>query len=380
MKGKQLTTAILLCLPGVTFFNILPVYLGAVSEEFGLGPDKIGYLSAIEMGALALASLLGPFWIRRFDWRKLAVFVILVMLAGNLLTLVVESYETLLIVRMLTGLFGEGIAYTLAVAAVSESEKPDRGFALLAMAQVTAGAIGLFCLPGLIAIWGMAPVLLYLILLALVVLPLLKWMPVQSAKMQMQQTGQLAFPVYIPLIGLSVLAIWCLNLGAFWGFVERIGDAAGMDGQTIGIALGLGMLAGIPGSAAAAWMSDKHGRIWPFCVTLFAHAVLMYPLITALTGMKLALIMISYNLTWNFGMPYLMGLIATSDSSARMAVLMPVSMSLGVGLGSAFAGILASQHGFASISLFAAGCCLIAMFLFVTFGLRIVHGNWFSTR
>ena len=380
MNGKQLTAAILLCLPGVTFFNILPVYLGAATEEFGLTPDKVGFLSATEMGALALASLLGPIWIKRFDWRHVAVFVTTVMLIGNLVTIVVKSYEALLVVRMLTGLFGEGAAYTVAVAAVNESEKPDRAFAFLGMAQVTAGAIGLFCLPGLIAVWGMTPVLLYLVLLGLIVLPTLIWMPIRSTKTQTIQTTQLAFPIYVPLIGLSALGIWCLNLGAFWGFVERIGDHAGIDPQSIGIALGLGMLAGIPGSAAAAWFSDKQGRIWPFCLTLLVHAGLMYPLVTALTGMKLAVIMICYNLSWNFGMPYLQGLISRSDSSARMAVLMPVSMAVGVGMGSAIAGTVASSYGYTSISLFAASCCMIGLILFIPFSMRVVHGNWLPLK
>ena len=113
---------------------------------------------------------------------------------------------------------------------------------------------------------------------------------------------------------------------------------------------------------------------------MLVQAGITYPLVTALTGMKLAVIMICYNSTWSFGQAYLMGLIATSDSSARMAVLMPVSQALGVGVGSAMAGILASLYGYASISLFAAGCCFIGMILFIPFALRVVQGNWLSIK
>ena len=380
MNRKQLAAAILLCVPATGFFNVLPVFLGAAAEDFGLTPDKVGFLSAVETGALAFASLLGPFWIKRFNWRSTAIVATTMILAGNLLTLTVKSYEALLIIRMLTGLFGEGIGFSLSIAAVSESEKPDRAFGFLIIVQVVAGAIGLIALPGLIAIWGMPPVLLYLALLALVVLPVLIWMPLASVKTRIVDPERITFPIYIPLIGLSALAIWCLNIGAYWSFVERIGDHSGVGAQTIGFALSLGMLASLVGGVAAAGAGDRYGRIWPFCLTLLVHAGIVYPLVTALTGIKLALIVISYNLAWNFGMPYLMGLIATSDSSARMAVLMPVSQSLGVGAGAAIAGILANQYGYPSISLFISGCCLLGMILFIPFSLRVVHGNWLSVK
>ena len=378
MKGKQLVAAILLCLPGVTFFNILPVYLGAATEHFGLTPDKVGFLSAAEMGSLALASLLGPLWINRFDWRRIAFFVILVMLSGNLLTIIVNSYESLLLVRIYTGLFGEGIAFALAVAAVSESQKPDRGFALLTMAQTIVGAIGLFYLPGMISIWGISPVMLFLVLLTLIVLPFLGSMPMRSTKLHSTVSNQLVFPIYLPLIGLLSLTLFCMNIGAFWGFVERIGNHAMLEADTIGMALGLGMLAGIPGSAVAAWINDKYGRIWPFCLTLIAHGGLMFILLTPLTGVKLSLIMIAYNLVWNFGMPFLQGLISTSDSTARTAVLIPVAMSAGVGVGSAIAGILVGQYGYASISTFAAICCCLGLITFIPVAFRIVNGKSFT--
>ena len=362
-------------------FNMLPLFLGAAAEEYGLTPDKIGFLSAIEMGGIAFISLLGPFWINRFNWRRMAIAVTVMIFIVNLITMAAKSYEALLIVRLLAGLV-EGAIYSLSIAVVSEYEKPDRAFGFMFIAQVGAGAIGLICLPMLVAAWGITPILLYLALLSVVVLPVLKWMPlpVKSVKTQTVQIAQITFPIYIPLIGILILTIWCCNLGAFWAFVERIGDHAGMDAQTIGIALTIGMLSGIPGAGAAAWFSDKYGRIWPFCLTLIVQTGVMYALVGALGSLKLTVIMICYNSVWSFGQAYLMGIIATSDSSARTAVLMPVSQALGVGAGSAIAGILASEHGYTSINLFAAGCCFISMILFVPFALRVVRGNIFSSR
>ena len=116
MNRKQLPAAILLCVPAAGFFNILPIFLGAAAEDFGLAPDKIGFLSAIETGALAFTSLLGPLWIKRFNWRSMAMVATTIILAGNLLTMTVKSYEALLIVRMLTGLFGEGMQCIFLVA------------------------------------------------------------------------------------------------------------------------------------------------------------------------------------------------------------------------------------------------------------------------
>ena len=97
MTNKELAAAISLGAISMTIFNILPVYLGAVAETLQLAADKVGFLAAIEPVTAALIAALGPYWIKSFNWRKLAAISFSVLIAGNGLCMLVESYQSLVI-------------------------------------------------------------------------------------------------------------------------------------------------------------------------------------------------------------------------------------------------------------------------------------------
>ena len=358
----------------MTIFNILPVYLGAVAETLQLAADKVGFLAAIEPVTAALIAALGPYWIKSFDWRKLAAISFSVLIVGNGLCTLVESYQSLVIVRLVTGIFGSGLGYALAIAMVAEADKPDRIFGLAIVVMVIIGAIGLYLLPFLTPEFGMDAPFLFLALPALLCFPILKWCPQHSRKQILAESSPaVTFPLYIPVLGLAVHAVWSLNVGAFWAFVERIGNHAGLGETDIGLALTIGMLAGISGAALAAIFNDRFGRAWPLAGTLVIHIIVMAVLIGDLTATKLALIVSAYNISWNFGLAYMLGLIATADSRGRLAVLIPVFQGMGIGGGPAIAGMIAVQYGHHAIALFAIMCCVVALCIYIPFALRIVR-------
>ena len=374
MTNKELTAAITLGAISMTIFNILPVYLGAVAETLQLTADKVGFLASIEPVTAALIAALGPYWIKSFNWRKLAAISFSVLIVGNGLCMLVESYQSLVIVRLVTGIFGSGLGYALAIAMVAEADKPDRVFGLAIVILVIIGAIGLYLLPFFTPEFGMDAPFLFLALPALSCFPILKWCPQHSRKQILAESSSaVTFPLYIPVLGLAVHAIWYLNVGAFWAFVERIGNHAGLGETDIGLALTVGMLAGISGAALAVIFNDRFGRAWPLAGTLVIHITVMTVLMGELTATKLALIVSAYNISWNFGLAYMLGLIATADSSGRLAVLIPVFQGMGIGGGPAIAGMIAVQYGYHAIALFAIMCCVVAFCVYFPFALRVVR-------
>lgn len=376
MTNKELTAAITLGAASMTIFNILPVYLGAVAETLQLTADKVGFLASIEPVTLALIAALGPFWIRLCNWRKLAAFSLSVLIAGNGLCMLVESYQSLVIIRLVTGIFGSGLGYALAIAMVAEADKPDRVFGLAIVVFVIIGAIGLYLLPYFTLEYGMDAPFLFLVLPGLLCFPMLKWCPQHSRKQILAESSPaVAFPLYLPVLGLAVHAIWYLNVGAFWAFVERIGNHAGLGGTDIGLALTIGMLTGLSGAVLAAVFNDRFGRVWPLAATLVIHVMVMAVLLGDVTGTRLTIIVSVYNISWNFGLAYMLGLIATADSRGRLAVLIPVAQGMGIGGGPAIAGLIAVQHGYHVIALFAITCCLVALCIYYPFALRVVRQN-----
>lgn len=358
----------------VSIYNIFPLFLGAAADDLGLSPDQIGFLAGAEVGALALAAIIAPLWINKLNWRVTVITATMIIIAGDLVTTQVETYTHLLVARFLTGFFGEGVAYALALALIGELRDPDRVFGFAVFGQVAVGAIGLYLLPPLIADSGADAPLIALAALALLVLPLLRWFPSASRKHKLASSAPVSFPIYMVFWGLIVHSIWYLNVGAFWAFIERMGVAAELAVQAVGTSLAIAMVVGAVGALVAAAIGDRYGRLWPFCMTLAVQAALMlFMANTTLTVTILTTVMILYNLTWNFGLPYLLGMIATADSRGQFLVLTPAFQSIGTGGGPAIAGVIVVQSGFPAVNVFAAICCIVSLLLFVPFALRVVR-------
>src|SRR5262245_1337240 len=84
--------ASLYCAGGL-IFSVMPVYLGNIDRLLHVSPAALGTLSAAELWSIAIASLTGPLWIDRFDWRKLARIGAVTSLVGQAASLWVTDFN-----------------------------------------------------------------------------------------------------------------------------------------------------------------------------------------------------------------------------------------------------------------------------------------------
>ena len=360
----------------VAIFNVLPIYLGAAAEQLNLGPDRTGFLASVELAAIALASLLGPFWVNKVHWRKTVYFSIVIMIAGDLITTTLQTYENILTARLITGFFGEGLAYAIAISVIGESERPERAFGFAVTGQVLSAAVGLYFLPPLVAEYGVNSVIYYVTAIAIVTLLFVRWIPEKSMKQVITESAGRTFPSLVPLIGLLVLACWYLCIGSFWAFAERIGDEAGLGLQSIGTALSVSTLAGLLGCIAATILSDRFGRVWPFIFSLSLQLAVFVMLSIQISESSFIIALIIFNIGWNFGVTYLLAMIASADSQGRLVVLAPVAQSIGTAGGPALTGLMAVHYGYGIIIPFDIICCIVALLIYIPFALRVTRGGW----
>ena len=86
------------------FFLVMPMYVGALSDNYGFTNAQIGYLISVELGSAALASLTALFWLRQVNWRTVLLVFLVVLAAMNFLSIRVGSaYETLSLIRAVAG-------------------------------------------------------------------------------------------------------------------------------------------------------------------------------------------------------------------------------------------------------------------------------------
>src|ERR1700736_3165856 len=81
----------------------MPVVVIGLAERFHWSEARSGLLATIELGALAVASVSGLYWQRRWSWRWLAVVATLVIVVANLAATRASGFSGLACARVVAG-------------------------------------------------------------------------------------------------------------------------------------------------------------------------------------------------------------------------------------------------------------------------------------
>jgi predicted MFS family arabinose efflux permease len=364
---KPVTIAAAVALSCIGIFGLLPqpLVVGALQDTLGFSSQQAGLITAAEVFGGALASICAAFWIQRVNWRLAALFAIAVVVLGNLLSSFQQSYLALLALRGAVGFLGEGTAFAVAISVISNTSETDRNFAYSIAAQVAFGVVAFATLPTAVAGFGLGGILIPLAAIALLIAPLVRWLPAASSRQHDAAVEGAAASVGPAVLALGILLIWCIGLGGIYAFEERIGVAGGLEPTRVGGALAVAVALGFLGAMSASWVADRWGRILPVSVALLAQVGAIALLQGELSWIQFAIFASVFHFFWNFTGPYLMGMVASSDETGRIAVLMPAAQTGGFAAGTALAGNLMTDSSMLAANGVAIAGCLIALVLFV---------------
>ena len=141
-------------------FILQPGYVQGLVQYLSFSDEQAGYIASAEMFGIAFTTVLLIFMEARFDWRKLTVLCLIVATAGNLLSLSLVDFESLIAVRFLTGM-GSGGLMSLTFAMMGLTDKSDRNFGYIITWVLIYGALGILVMPAAFATIGMDGVLLF---------------------------------------------------------------------------------------------------------------------------------------------------------------------------------------------------------------------------
>jgi predicted MFS family arabinose efflux permease len=342
--------------------NVLPLLIGSLIDGLGLDEVSAGILGSLELGGLALASLLLAPRVDRMSRRRLAICGVTAACAGHGLSALADSFQALALARIVAGL-GEGAAIAAANSAASSARVPDR---LFAQANVLSGlvfAAALVALPWAIQPWGHSGGFGAIVGISILCIPLLFWLPTvpDAAAASQGQAGR-------RLLGIATLSsmfLFAVGQGAIWAFSERIGISIGFSREEVGLALGVTTLAGLVGGVIAAVVGTRGGRPLLLTLGLGANVVATWMVVIAGSSELYLAGLLAWGIAFFFALPYLLGTAAALDPLGRWTAAAAGIAAVGLALGPGAAGLMVGGSGYPALGGFVIACGLGAAVLIV---------------
>lgn len=352
-----LVSAILVALVGAVVIFITPGFLAVIAQKTGFDNDQLGYIAAWDINAMGVTVGLSTFALPRVPWRLAVGAGLALIVAGNLVTALVDSFPAMAVARVVAGT-GEGIAVGFAFAALGRATNPDRAFSIYLVTGALLSAAFLYALPTIQA--GVSPATAFAALAGLTALVMLS--------LPAFPDGSKDEPGIVPgggkidmryasgaLIGVFLLFF---AMGAVWSYSERIGLESGLSADVIAQGLSIGTMAGVVGAGLAGALPRRWGRSMPLIVSGIAgiFAFLMFRGHVASLPFIVATVLMMFS--WNFAQPLLSGICSEACQRGRVVCAMGSIQTFGTGLGPAAAAATLVTGSF-SVMLYAAAAVLL---------------------
>ena len=370
--NRAIVAGLLLYMLAPLGMTLIPLMVGAAVTDLGLSDSEVGYLASIDLMGLAFISITAMLWVRRYSWHLIARLSLIVIVAGNLLSIWAESFTAISAARFLTEM-GSGGIYALALVTLGETKSPDRSYSF-GIASTIAVSVAIFLwFPSFIGRYGIDFIFAFHIVLALLILPAIRWLPTSVSIDSQRGDAGTGGSVPLMLLCFVAFAFFMMAEGGIWAYVERIGAQAGLAADFVGQSLAASQVASFIAAIMASALSIRLGRTLPIVggMTLFLISLYFLQLPTA--NMYLLGVCLS-QFAWIFVLPYLMAMCVQSDPSGKYYVLITAFKMGGFSLGPAAVATLISggdtDPGLVAASWVGAAFLLLSLLIAVPISMR----------
>ena len=352
---------------GMLGSNSLPLLLGAVMDDLGVGERLGGLMGTFELAPLAFVSLFLATRIGNLHRGKVALWGSVVVVIGFAISASADSYPMILVGRFIGG-GGAGAVTAASSSALAASNDPD---SLMAKALVVGGflaALLLGTLPWALDYSGYHGGFAALSLVALFCIPFARKLPTASLRTDATSTK----PIPHTWIGTALLLAMMLDAfsqGGLWAFSERIGILAGLTVEEVGIVLAATTLAGLGGAVAAFFIAKRAGRVGPIAVALAVGTVARWWLVQAANPADYWIAQLMLGVAFFLAYPFMMGAIASLDKGGRWAAASAGVGTIGGALGPVVSGYVVESAGYSALGI----VCVSAAFCTAALTLPAVH-------
>jgi predicted MFS family arabinose efflux permease len=361
--SAALVVAWLLGVIGASTPNVLPLLVAGATHSLGFSDRQVSLLSSSISIGLAASALFATLWIRSVSWPLASLCALLGMLVTNLLGMFVHGQWTFIFLQGAAAFCGGSVA-CLSATILSDRPQPVRGFGV-SMALLGASQVGEFLAgPVLLRAAGLNGVLAMVAVvsgLGVVVAP------------RLLPRGRIVITTHVPkaflrpatLIGLLGMCAFFVNGGAYWTYLEPMGEARGLTARVVGNCIAGGAAAGVLGGIFAWVLGDRIGRLSSLGLATFLMLTAALLLNTSLTlGAFVGSCLLSLFAT-NYSLAYQLAAINAVDASGRAVAVSSAFAYFGMAAGAALAGLWVTPGNYHAVIWIVVASVCLSMVLFI---------------
>jgi predicted MFS family arabinose efflux permease len=346
-----LAAVFLVGIAAVMVAGLKPMLVTLYITKLQLSTSVAGFSLATEMLAATVGAAAVSLLLTRLSGRRLALVALVAMLSCDLISMLPLGLPEFIVVRLVAG-FSAGLAASTIAATIAGMRAPDRlmgaynAIALLVLAAAFAAA------PPLTSRWGISALFLGL---AMTTLPALLLNPCFPERGGSQSHG--SSPVALPPLNrrsatFALLGTACFyfGLGGLWPYMGEIGRHSGLSTERVAGILSIAQLSAAAGSFVPVVLGQRAGRLLPVTIAVgltFISIVSLLAQFGSASVFAWAAPVFLGGAMLLFG--YLMGIIAGVDPSGRISSLSFSIQTISLGLGPAWAGMLATRAGYSAV-------------------------------
>lgn len=357
---------------GFSMILILPVALGGMVDLLGFSNKTIGWIAAANALGIALGALYVPLSGARFRLMPSIRLSLLGLIVVDFSCAFLESSTSLMIFRLLSGMLG-GVLYAGILRVLAGLPKQERGFGIYVITYCSWSAILFFLSPYLLE-WGGVKALFYMItgsgIIAYLLSPVLRPFHTKTITVEADTLSYLLKqrPVLTSLI--SYLLLMAAS-GAFYAYVERIGNANGLSASFIGMALSNSNFAGILAGVLVYRLGNKFGLTLPIMGGISLLAVCFLIINWIPTKLIYLLSVFGVSGCWGFLIAYFQKVQSVVDLDGKIVALGATINLGGRAIGPALVSFFIVGSNFNAVIIFSLSSLLLCVILLLPALLKI---------
>ncbi len=356
----SLTAAMVMAVIGPAVFIAQPEWVKGLTVYAGFSVQQAGSIASAEMWGMCLLTVAMTYLAPRIDWRKAFTWALLVVVVGNLITLLISGLSAFIVLRFIIGL-GSGVIVSLSFAVVGITANPDRNFGYLMIWVLLYGAVAMSAMPWLYAGMDLAGAVIFFAALSACGLPFLRFLPRSGGVPASALPTARGLSAGQTSMALAAMLTYFLGIGTVWAYVSLMGLTTGASEQQVANGLAISQIAGIGGGLTAVVLAAHVHRALPITLAIIGGIIAMWLLGEATSSLAFAIAVALYVYAWNVTHPYLLAAMASFDASGRVVVYAAALQMLGIAIGPILGAALISQEGYADT--LAMGMVLFALSL-----------------